>query len=326
MRSTSIYSAILALASIAVAQNCPIAFDGRIPAGSTPALFDTESSPFGTGYVKGKDLNFSQIIKLPSVPASLFDASGKSMALEVTLSDKSIFAPSATNVQVGFRRAELQFDGNSGKDNFTLGVKTLHFSVQKDAARPLNTSHEYQLVFLEDSSYSTNQFVLKYGTIVGQAAGQNPDSLVLLGNVNASPVVSLFKTSFTAGVFHNFAVTLNFDANTVTVLYSQGTKPLAVVNGPTKNDLSGQGQYHVGCLKKPTGQGIKDPSKEGFQPTGINEGIIYGGIFMEDSTGGCVSKSGSATRGTTAAAGTKPGTGAGGNKKDAEVAAADTCP
>lgn len=51
LRST--YTSVLALASAAVAQNCPLAFDGRIPAGSTPALFDTEASPFGTGFVKG---------------------------------------------------------------------------------------------------------------------------------------------------------------------------------------------------------------------------------------------------------------------------------
>jgi len=64
-------SSMLALASVAAAQNCPLAFDGRVPAGSTPALFDTEASPFGTGFVKGANLTFSQLIKIPDVPASL---------------------------------------------------------------------------------------------------------------------------------------------------------------------------------------------------------------------------------------------------------------
>ncbi|KAL2070165.1 hypothetical protein VTL71DRAFT_13191 [Oculimacula yallundae] len=308
MGSISIYASMLAMVSAAVAQNCPIVFDGRVPAASTQALFDTEASPFNTGFVKGSELNFSQIVQLPTVPPSLFDTT--TIPFEVTLSDKSIFAPSATNKQIGFRRAELQVDGNSGKDNFTVGVKTLHFSVQKDATRPLNTSHEYQLVFLEDASFSTNQFVLKTGTIVGQAKGQNPDLLVLVGNVNAKPVVNLFNTTFTPGVFHNFGVTLDFNANTTTVLYSTGTSPLAVVNGPTANDVSGQGQYHFGALKKPSGEGIKDPAKEGFQPSGINEGVIYGGLFMEDSTGGCVSLSPSATaRGSNATVGAGAGKG-----------------
>ena len=56
-------------------------------------------------------------------------------------------------------------------------------------------------------------------------------------------------------------------------------------------------------LKKPTGEGLTDVTKQGFQEAGINEGIVYGGIFMEDSTGGCISKSASgvsaATNGTT---------------------------
>ena len=80
----------------------------------------------------------------------------------------------------------------------------------KDQGRPLNLSHEYQLVFLEDSSYSTNQVVLKTGNIY-PATGLKPDSLVLLGNVNSKPVPQLFNTSFTADVWHNFAVTMDFD-------------------------------------------------------------------------------------------------------------------
>jgi hypothetical protein len=156
-------------------------------------------------------LTWSKIIQLPNVPASLFDTNG-TLATEVTLSDESIFAPSATNIQTGFRRAELQIATNNGSDPSTVGTKTLHFSIRKDAARPLNTSHEYQLVFLEDASFSTNQFVLKTGTIAGQAAGQDPNLLVLVGNVNANPVVNLFNTSFTADTWHNFGVVLDFTA------------------------------------------------------------------------------------------------------------------
>lgn len=83
----------------------------------------------------------------------------------------------------------------------------------KDAARPLNSSHEYQLFFLESSDYSTNQVVLKYGTIIGgNPNGINPDSLILVGNVNSSPIPTIYSTRFTAGVWHNFAITLNFNA------------------------------------------------------------------------------------------------------------------
>jgi len=124
---------------------------------------------------------------------------------EVTISDKSIF-----NGQTGFRRAELLPASNDGSDASTTGVKTLHFSLKKDAARPLNLSHEYQLAFLESKDFSTNQVVLKAGTILGVNTA-NPDTLQLFGNVNANPPQVLFSTPFDDGVFHNFALTLDFN-------------------------------------------------------------------------------------------------------------------
>lgn len=128
----------------------------------------------------------------------------------MTINDKSIFAPSASNVQTGFRRVELLPASNSGKDPSTTGVKTLHFSVMKDPARPLNLTHEYQLVFLESDDFSTNQVVVKTGSILGQNTA-NPDTLQVFGNVNSQPVQTLFATPFTPGTFHNFALTLDFD-------------------------------------------------------------------------------------------------------------------
>lgn len=97
---------------------------------------------------------------------------------------------------------------NNGTDDFTLGVKTLHFSLMKDAQRPLNLSHEYQLVFLESSDFSTNQVVLKTGTVLDQTVA-DPDTLMLFSNVKNATM--LFNTKFTAGVFHNFGLTLDFN-------------------------------------------------------------------------------------------------------------------
>lgn len=205
-------SSILTLLFIAAsAQKCTLQFDGRIPGTFTPASFDAANAFFSQSNVFGQGLKFSQLIQLPSAPPpSLFDDGANTVPVEVTISDDSIFAPSADNVQTGFRRAELLPASNSGTDASTLGVKTLHFSVAKDAARPLNLSHEYQLVFLESNDFSTNQLVLKTGTIIGGAGG-NPDTLQLFGNVNDNPPKVLFSAPFQAGVFHNFAVTLDFN-------------------------------------------------------------------------------------------------------------------
>jgi hypothetical protein len=165
----------------------------------------------------------SQVVQLPNVTASLvrllyhipdscthnFQFDKTTRAVEITLSDASIFAPSATNIQTGFRRAELLPASNNGTDPSTSGIKTLHFSVMKDTARSLNLSHEYQLVFLESADFATNQVVLKTGTISGQPAGQNPNLLVLQSNVNENRG-NLFTTNFTAGTWHNFGVVLDF--------------------------------------------------------------------------------------------------------------------
>lgn len=61
-------------------------------------------------------------------------------------------------------------------------------------------------------------------------------------------------------------------------------------------------------LKKPVNGGA-DITKSGEQPSGINEGIIYGGIFEEDSTGGVVTLSPNSTASATqSACATKRGT------------------
>jgi len=136
-----------------------------------------------------------------TTPKFVIDA--KAQPVEILISDQSIF-----NGQTAFRRAELLPASNNGNDASTQGVKTLHFSVLKDAVRPLNLSHEYQLAFLESADFSTNQFVLKTGTILGQNT-PDPDTLQVFGNVNQGKV--LFSTQFEAGSFHNFALKLDFD-------------------------------------------------------------------------------------------------------------------
>jgi hypothetical protein len=208
-------------------------------------------------------------------------------------------------VQTGFRRAELLPASNDGADDSTLGIKTLHFSVAKDPSRPLNFSHEYQLAFLESADYSTNQFVLKTGTILGRQSNAT-GTLQLYGNVNDGEL--LFWTPFEDSVVHNFALTLDFESlyvpvhrktfymrlltgsfhRTTQVFYSQDSSPLEPKTDAIPNDVSGQGQFHFGILKKPTGT-FDDITKDGYQPSGIDEGILYGGIFQEDSSDGCIS-------------------------------------
>lgn len=163
--SRSLLCLLMSLTPIlSTAQECGLQFDGRIDADLAVADFNDANDIFSNQFVIGQGLVFSQVLHLlPAAAGSLFDIDGGLEPVQVLIDDKSIFIS-----QVAFRRAELIPASNDGADASTQGVKTLHFSVLQDAVRPLNFSHEYQLAFLESQDFSTNQFVLKTGTILGQ--------------------------------------------------------------------------------------------------------------------------------------------------------------
>ncbi|KAK0717815.1 hypothetical protein B0T26DRAFT_829792 [Lasiosphaeria miniovina] len=284
MVSSSLFSAAL-FSALAAAQKCNLQFDGRLPKDLVAADLDVTNDFFDPNNVLGKGLKVSQVSRiLPAGAGGLFDEGVEAQPVEVLISDASIF-----NDQVGFRRSELLPASNDGSDPSTQGVKTVHFSVKKDNVRLLNLTHEYQLFFLESQDFSTNQVVLKTGTILGQNT-PDPDTLQLFGNVNDNPPQLLFSTKFLPDTFNNFALTLDFDKLTTQVFFSTGLDPLKQVTDVLKNDVSGQGQFHFGVLKKGL-NGVGDITKNGEQEAGINEGIAYGGIFEEDSADGCISLS-----------------------------------
>jgi hypothetical protein len=81
--------------------------------------------------------------------------------------------------------------------------------------------------------------------------------------------------------------TVTDNRSTIQAYYSKGCKPLKAATQPIARNLTGQGQFQIGILKKPTG--TDDVANSGFQEANLNEGLIYGGIFLEDSADGCVS-------------------------------------
>lgn len=279
----------------AAAIKCPVVFDGRVAATTELTDFDSAStSIFNPDYVKGENLKWSQIIQFPEVANARFD-SKTHKPFEVTLSDESIF-----KTQYGFRRAGLQLkgDSNSGSSG-SAGVKTLHFSVKWDNQRALNLSHEYLNVWHEAGDYSANQFNFEAGAILGQ--GSLPkDTYKVLDRKNKQ----IWSTPIVKDDWQNFAITVDFnkkyapfsvlgwdrqltDHSTLKVYYSKGNQPLKSVTSAVSNDNSGDGQYQIGMLKKPTG--TDDVVNSGYQESNLNEGLIYGSLFLEDSAGGCIS-------------------------------------
>ncbi|KAK1725030.1 hypothetical protein CaCOL14_011588 [Colletotrichum acutatum] len=271
---------------------CPLVFDGRVPATATPQDFDTALgggwNPYNPDYVKGANLSWSDIILLPeSAPVSTrpgsrssrFDAAEKRRAIEVTMSDASIFMN-----QRGFRRAGLLFAGDTNEGSATgEGVKTLHFSVRLDLERPLNLTHEYLNVWHETAAYDANQLNFQTGTIIGQP-GLPKDTFKLLDRDNKLLWSALMAMD---GSWQNFALTLDFSNNTIQLWYSAGDNPLARQGSVVSVNLAGDGQYQIGILKKPTG--TDDVVNSGYESSNLNEGLVYGGIFIEDSAYGCVS-------------------------------------
>jgi hypothetical protein len=192
-------------------------------------------------------------------------------------SDKSIFAPGGNNAQTAVRRTELNPNGGG---NTTTGVKTLNVSLRPSCEHPLNISHEYSLVFLERADFSANLFMLRTGTLLG-SNGSTKNDLVLQGNT-AAGTKTLFTTPFTEGAWTNLALKLDFTANTLQVFQSSGNSPLVQATEPLPNDLSGNGAFHFGVNKNPTEPGA-DILRSGFQEAGILEGVVYGGIVIENA-------------------------------------------
>lgn len=227
-------------------------------------------------------LVFSDLIVFPDVAASQFDTATDTKAFEITLSDASIFVPDGGEPLDTIRRADLLPSIRSQLDNVAVtGVRTMHFSIQQDAARPINTTHDYQVFNLESADFQSRQVDIRTGA-------ENAGVLAVQGNsANPDGQQTLATIDFPEDTMVNVALLMDFDANTIQVFSSQGDAALeAVTAEPVANDLAGFGEYHFALQKNPVG--------DAAQPEGIDEGMIFAGIFMEDSTDGTITLSGEA--------------------------------
>lgn len=152
-------------------------------------------------------LKFSDLIVFPDVAASMFDVATNTKAFEITLNDSSIFVPQGGEAQTNIRRADLLPSIRSQLDNVAVsGVRTMHFSVQQDPARPLNTTHDYQLFNLESADFAFHQIDVRTGA-------DNAGKLVVQGNSkNAAGQQTLASFDFPADQMVNVALTMDFNA------------------------------------------------------------------------------------------------------------------
>lgn len=199
-----IVQAIAASNGTYASPQCLVLFDGRVAKNDTLDLFDTTASPFDPVYVKGANLSWSQILEFPDVPPSRFDGP-RNKAVEVTIDDRSIFLSGGTTPQNGFRRAELLLAGQNGTDASTTGIVTFHWSVRADPAKPLNYSHEYQVVWHERNDYSANQFEFETGTLL-DGTTDDPKAWKMLNETGDL----VWETPMEWSEWQNFALTFDY--------------------------------------------------------------------------------------------------------------------
>lgn len=80
----SVSFALLLLAPAALAQQCTLQFDGRIPSGTALKAFDAKNNFFNPQNVFGAGLSLSKVLQLPKQAGSPFDGKGN-VPVEVTV-------------------------------------------------------------------------------------------------------------------------------------------------------------------------------------------------------------------------------------------------
>ncbi|KAJ7258803.1 hypothetical protein B0H12DRAFT_1109618 [Mycena haematopus] len=280
---------------VSVASNS-IVYDGRVPFSMQAAALDTSTGPFLTA-VKGQNESatyYTEFLGHSALPTPLWNKEGRAaeQVISIKIDNTSVFVPGGGPPQFGFRRTELiaQKNGNSTflDGEMETGVSTFHFSIQKDLSRPLNYSHEYQIVFIEPSD-GTHVFGIQLGSPF-----TDPTLALPAANAHSFKVLDhalnvLFKTPFVPLIWHNFAITVDWDNRTLAVGYSTEAFPLREVTPTTGNPTATAGaigDFHFGVLKLPLVNPKDSPADQGDVvhhgiQEGTTEGLFYSGVFVE---------------------------------------------
>ncbi|KAE9981951.1 hypothetical protein EG328_011300 [Venturia inaequalis] len=264
---------------------CKVALDGRL-AYRTAADFDTRKSPFLRDYAKPDDIKWSEIINFPAVPPAVFDRKVGGQPFQVNINDKSLYQQ-----QLAVRRAGLVIDPKGPFADYEAqnGVKTFHWSVRQPAGQTLNFDHEYMNVF----HVNKNEDVFNFRVLAGKTIAWGEAQPVPVTNWKVVNVKNegIWSTPILYEAWQNFAVTLDFQKNRIQVFYSKDKDSLQPVTDVLPNDNSQKGRFHVGLLKKPTGAKSDMAFVKGaFQESAFVDSQIYGGVFVEDSKNGCVTR------------------------------------
>ncbi|KAF8817078.1 hypothetical protein BYT27DRAFT_7075551 [Phlegmacium glaucopus] len=276
-----------------------IIYDGRVPLDYTQVDLDNSVDPYLT-VVKGSEnaSHYTTLLGSSTLPTPLWNRQYHSQfnerVIAVTIDNSSVFVPGGSIPQYGFRRTDIiaQKAENSSSlvSAMETGVSVFHFSIKTDESRPLNYSHEYQVVFIEPNDGS-HVFDIQLGSPFTNPTGTLPALNAHNFKVRDHARNVLFSTPFTYGSWHNFGVQVDWNNRTLAVLYSQDATPLQPVtkvipNLTTTLGSIGQGDFHFGILKLPLVNPLDSPNNQGDVvhfgvQEGTTEGLLYSGIFVE---------------------------------------------
>ncbi|KAI5363602.1 hypothetical protein Slin14017_G055660 [Septoria linicola] len=166
-----------------------------------------------------------------------------------------------------------------------------HFSMQHTETNAPSQTEEHQICFFE--SHFTE---LKYGE-----SGGSSNTLRWMANSETQ-----WNATLEAGVWHNVAYGIDFDAQTVTFYHSTGADALEMTAGPISATTDSNGaDWHLGVLRLP-GSGSDGGSTEDWHFSGvyIEDGDLtttIGGTAGGSESGSSVGITSSASPATTSA-------------------------
>ncbi|KAF7365705.1 Glycoside Hydrolase Family 131 protein [Mycena venus] len=296
---------LLSLFTFVVSITGSIIYDGRVPYSMHAAALDTSTGPFLTA-VKGQNESasyYTSFLGHSALPTPLWNDRHRTneQVISIKIDNTSIFVPGGGPPQYGFRRTELIAQKNSSSTSLDAemetGVSVFHFSIKADPARPLNFSHEYQIVFIEPSD-GTHVFGIQLGSPFTNPTAQLPAKNAHSFKVLDHALNVLFTTPFVPDIWHNFAITVDWENLTLLVAYSIEGLPLHAVTQTVENPtVTAGGNWRLslwGAESKPillalplvnpkdlpVDQG--DVVHHGIQE-GTTEGLFYSGVFVEKS-------------------------------------------
>ncbi|KAI7354545.1 glycoside hydrolase family 131 protein [Hortaea werneckii] len=165
-----------------------------------------------------------------------------------------------------------------------------HFSMQHTGTNAPSASEEHQICFFE--SHFTE---MKYGLISG-AQGTADKQLRWYANGE-----SQWDVTFEAGVWHNIAYGIDFDAGTVAFYHSTGADDLELTVEDVSVDASSNGaDWHLGVLRLQSGSGSSDGAEDwNFSGVYIESGDLTKSVSGPGGSSG--SKAASAQSGISSA-------------------------